>query len=266
VTSAAPRKFKLGMVTYNFAPEWDLKTLLRRCKEAGIDGIEPRTTHKHGIEPSLPKDQRAAVRRQIEDSGVVLWCLGTTCEFHAPDAAVVQKNIDQCKAWIDLAHDLGAHCVKVRPNSLPKGVEEAQTLDQIGHSLRTCAEAGQPAGIEIVCEVHGNQTSEPSRMRRIMDAAGHPGVGVTWNSNASDVKDGSVRASFELLKPFIKSCHINDLLSGYPYRELFTLFREAGYDRYTEMEFGQSLESTSDKDNVLFMKYYKGVWNELSKA
>src|SRR4051794_38729013 len=47
------RLFRLGMVTYDFAPEWDLATLLRRCKAAGYAGIEPRTTHKHGIEPSL---------------------------------------------------------------------------------------------------------------------------------------------------------------------------------------------------------------------
>jgi sugar phosphate isomerase/epimerase len=259
-----PRKFRLGLVTYNFAPQWDLKTLLKRCREAGYEGVEPRTTHKHGVEPTLSKEQRADVRKQFADAGITLWCLGTVCEFHSPDPAVVQKNIDDCKRWTDLAHDLGAHCVKVRPNGLPKEVEEARTLEQIGRSLRACAEAA--GGIEIVCEVHGYDTAEPRRMRRIMDVANHPLVGVTWNSNGSDLKNGSVKGSFELLRPFVKSCHINDLLSGYPYRELFTLFREAGYDRWTEMEFNPPLESTSDRDNVLFMKYYKGVWNELSKA
>jgi hypothetical protein len=117
-----------------------------------------------------------------------------------------------------------------------------------------------------MCEVHGGGTSEPTRMRKLMDIANHPDVGVTWNSNGADVKNGSVKESFELLRPFIKNCHINDLLSGYPYRELFTLFRQAGYDRYTEMEFNPSLESRSDRDNLLFLKYYKGMWDELSKA
>lgn len=264
--SNAPRLFKLGMVTYNFAPEWDLATLLKRCKAAGIGGVEPRTTHKHGIEPTLSKSERQEVRKKFKDADIVLWCLGTVCEFHSPDQAVVKKNIDECKGWIELAHDLGAHAVKVRPNGLPKEVEESKTLEQIGNSLRTCGEAAQSAGVEVVCEVHGNGTAEPPRMRRIMDVAHHPAVGVTWNSNGSDVKNGSVKESFELLRPFIKSCHINNLLSGYPYRELFTLFRESGYDRWTEMEFNPPLASKDEHDNVLFMQYYKGLWNELSKA
>lgn len=262
----APRRFKLGMVTYNFAADWDLKTLIGRCKKAGIAAVEPRTTHKHGIEPALSKDQRRDVRRQFEDAGVVIWCLGSVCEFHSPDPAVVAKNIEDARAWIELAHDLGAKGVKVRPNGLPKEVEEAKTLDQIGQSLRKCGEMAEPAGVEIMCEVHGSGTSEPARMRKLMDIAQHPAVGVTWNSNGTDVKNGSVKESFELLKPFIKSCHINDLLSGYPYRELFTLFRQAGYDRYTEMEFNPALESKSDRDNLLFLKYYKGMWDELSRA
>ena len=264
--STAARKFKLGLVTYNLAANWDLGTLLKRCREAGYGGIEPRTTHKHGIEPDLSVAARLSVRKQIEDARVVLWCLGTVCEFHSPDQAVVEQNIETCKQWIQLAHDPGAHCVKVRPNGLPKEVEESRTLEQIGRSLRICGEAARPAGVEIVCEVHGGGTAEPSRMRKIMDIADHPAVGVTWNSNPSDVKDGSVKESFDLLRPFIKSCHINNLLSGYPYGELFALLRQSGYDRWTEMEFNPALDSTSEKDNVLFMKYYRGLWEELCSA
>ena len=66
-------------------------------------------------------------------------------------------------------------------------------------------------------------------MRRIMDVCSHPSVGVTWNSNDTDVVDGSVAASFALLRPFIRCCHITDLRSAYPYRELFSLLRQSGF-------------------------------------
>src|SRR5262245_8673378 len=66
-------------------------------------------------------------------------------------------------------------------------------------------------------------------MRTIMETANHPAVGVTWNSNTSDVLYGSVAEYFQLLRPWIRSCHINELHSGYPYRELFRLLREMGY-------------------------------------
>ena len=52
-----PAKFRLGMVTYNIAANWDLPTLLKICKSVGISPVEFRTTHKHGVEPSLSKAQ-----------------------------------------------------------------------------------------------------------------------------------------------------------------------------------------------------------------
>jgi sugar phosphate isomerase/epimerase len=105
-------------------------------------------------------------------------------------------------------------------------------------------------------------------MKAIMEHCGHKSVGLTWNSNATDVKDGSVKASFDLLKPWIKSCHINEIYkdsSGtYPYRELFRLFREAGYDRYTMIEVGRTPPDVASGEDML--RYYRALWLELVKG
>src|SRR5438067_6569021 len=98
----APLKFKLGLVTYNVPKDWDLPTLLKVCKDVGVAAVECRTTHKHGVEPSLTAEQRKAVRKQFEDSGVVFWGCGSVCEFHAADPAVVRKNVETCKQFVGL--------------------------------------------------------------------------------------------------------------------------------------------------------------------
>ena len=54
------------------------------------------------------------------------------------------------------------------------------------------ARLADDAGIEIWVEVHGKGTAEPPHMKTIMEACGQPKVGLTWNSNPQDVKDGSV--------------------------------------------------------------------------
>ena len=99
---------------------------------AGFDAVELRTTHKHGVEITLTPPQRAEVRKQFDASPIKIGGLGTTCEFHAADQAVVRKNIDETKEWIKLAKDLGSPSVKVRPNGLVKDVPEEKTLEQIG--------------------------------------------------------------------------------------------------------------------------------------
>ncbi len=261
-------KFRLGLVTYNLAASWDLDTLLRVCKSAGISPVELRTTHKHGVEPSLSKDQRKDVRKRFADAGVAIWGCGTVCEFQSPDAAVVKKNIETCKTFVDLVADLGGRGVKVRPNGLPKGVAVEKTLEQIGKALIPCGKAAEDAGVEIWVEVHGNGTAHPPHMKTIMEHCGHPKVGLTWNSNASDIKDGSVAEYFNLLWPWIRSCHINELYKDaagvYPYRELFRLFREHGYDRATLCEVGRGVPDEATGAEML--RYYKALWTELNRV
>lgn len=264
--SPAPAQppFQLGLVTYNLARAWDVPTIIARCKATGFAAVELRTTHAHGVEPDLSPAQRREVRQRFEDSGIVLWGLGTVCEFHSPDPAAVRQNIETCKRFCELARDVGARGVKVRPNDLPEGVPPEKTLEQIGKALIACGQAGADNGVEIWLEVHGRGTQEPPNIARIMQHCGHPSVGITWNSNATDVKDGSVRESFDLLKQYIRSCHITELTSSYPWRELFALLKSIGYDRYTLAEI-PGMETTSVGDIERFMRYYRALWLELCR-
>ena len=70
-------------------------TLLEKfkaLKSAGFEGVELRTTHKHGVEPRLTKDERKEVKQRFADAGVEIWGCGTICEFHSPDPAVVKNS------------------------------------------------------------------------------------------------------------------------------------------------------------------------------
>ena len=99
-----------------------------------------------------------------------------------------------------------------------------------------------------------------------MEHCGLKNVGLTWNSNATDIKDKSVAEYFRLLRPWIKSCHINELYKdstgAYPYRELFRLFRETGYDRVTLCEVGKDMPTPDAGEELL--RYYKALWTELA--
>lgn len=258
------RKYRLGLVTYDLAGTWDLPTLLKVCKDVGLAALEFRTTHRHGVEPALSKPQREDVRKRCADAGLACWSLGSTCEFHSPQPEELRKNIETAKRFIELAHDIGAKGVKVRPNDLPKDVPVEKTLEQIGKALAECGRAAADAGVEIWCEVHGRGTSHPPHMRRIMNVADHPAVGLTWNSNASDVQDGSVEKYFELLRPKIYCCHINELTGQYPYREFFSLLNATGYDRFTLIEC-QRMNTNDVGDITRFLRYYKALWEEMSR-
>jgi len=251
---------KLGAVTYNVLQDWDLETIITKLEEVGgFEAVELRTGHKHGVEPTLSPAERERVRRRFERSKIRLLSFGTTCEFHSPDAATREKNLREAMAFVDLAHDTGALGVKVRPNRLVEGEAPEVTVRRIADALKALGDYAAGKGIEIWLEVHGRGTSNPKICAAIMRETGHPQVGLCWNSNLTpeEVIDGSVKPSFELLRPWIKSVHINELANEYPWRELFSLLRSAGYERYTLMEAQASCEPDR------FLRWYKALWTEL---
>jgi hypothetical protein len=99
-------------------------------------------------------------------------------------------------------------------------------------------------------------------MRRILDACSHPSVGITWNSNDTDVEDGSVARSFALLRPDVRCCHVTDLRSSYPYRELFALLASSGFDGFTLCEFPQPVVSA---EGAQWLRDYRERWVALQR-
>jgi sugar phosphate isomerase/epimerase len=249
----------LGAVTYNVLKDWDLETVIQKLEASGFEAVELRTGHKHGVEPSMDAAGRERVKARFAKSKVRLLSFGSTCEFHSPDPAERRKQVETGKQFVDLAHDTGAWGVKVRPNGLPKELSREDTIKNISTGLRELGDYGQGRGVEIWMEVHGRDTSAPPVAAAIMKGTGHKNVGLCWNSNPGDVVNGSVKESFALLGKHIRNCHINELSSGYPYREFFTLLQQSKYDRYTLMEAAES------KEPERYMRNYRALWTEFKR-
>jgi sugar phosphate isomerase/epimerase len=253
--TAAPLKMRLGTVTYNLAKDWDIEKIVKNCEEATFEGVELRTTHAHGVEVRLTKAQRAEVQKRFQNSKVELMGLGSAFDYHTPDQGKLRRDIEATKEYIVLAHDVGASGIKVRPNGLPKEVPVEKSLEQIGRSLRELGEFGQGYGVQIRLEVHGTGTSLLPNIRKIMDVAGQKNVGVTWNSNQTDLEGQGFDHNFGLVKDKIFCVHLRDLfLEEYPFRKLFARLNEIGFGGFCLAEIPPS------DDPIRVMKYFRALW------
>ena len=251
---------KLGIVTYNIGKDWDLDTLIANCEETGFDGVELRTTHAHGVEVELSAAERAAVHKRFDESKVEIVGLGSAFEYDAIDPEELKQHIEGTKEYIRLAHDLGVSGIKVRPNKIhvDEGVEIETTLEQIGVSLAECGEFARDLGVQIRLEVHGRTTSDPVNIRKIIDYADHDNVFVCWNSNMTDLVDGSIDGNFASLQEYIRLVHITELWNEYPWSRLFELLRQSGYIGYCLAEIPES------SDALRLMCYYRALWRALA--
>jgi len=262
--SKGPADIRFGLVTYQWGKDWDLPTLLRNCEQAKVLGVELRTSHAHGVEPSLSDAERREVKKRFADSPVKLVSLGSAQDFHDPDPKKVEQSIEITKGFIKLGRDVGSSGVKVRPNALPKGVPQEKTTEQIGKALNVLGAFGADFGQQIRLEVHGGCARLPI-IKQIMDVATHPNVGICWNSNASDLEAPGLESNFNLVKTRLgATTHVRLLdAKDYPYEQLLVLFLKANYHGWWLLEAG----GKPPEDRVKALAEQRAVFEQiLAKA
>lgn len=244
--AAAPAQEKpggdmgFGLVTYLWAKDWDVPTLIGYCEKSRVLGVELRTTHKHGVEPSLDEARREEVKKRFEASPVRLVGLGSNERFDHPDPQALKKAVEATKAFIRLSHDVGATGVKVKPNDFPKDVPPEKTIEQIGKAMNQVAAFGADYGQQVRLEVHGQCGADLESFKRIMDVADHPNAVVCWNSNQTDLAGKGLAHNFDLVKKrFGATAHVRPLdTPGYPWAELVALFVKMDYSGWLLLEAG----------------------------
>jgi len=253
---------KLGLASYLIGSEWDLDTIIANCTQTKYVHAELRTTHKHGIEVSLNKNQRTEVKNKIKNSALEAISLASAFMFHFPDKKILRENIEGAKEYLQLAADVGAIGIRVFPNDLPDNVPEEKTMEQIGKSLSEIGKVGHNLGVDVRLEVHGRKTNQVHVIKKIIDYSESPHVYVTWNSDRNDLLGDGFHANFNLVKDRIKGVHMRDLyLEDYPYRELFKLLRENGFQGYCNIELGRI-----SCEPLELMKYYRALFLALQNA
>lgn len=246
---------KLGLMTWNLGKEWDIDTIIKNCSETGWVHAELRTTHKHGVEVSLGKQERREVKKRFEDSPLEAISLASAFRYESPDPEELKKNIEGTKEYLQLAADVGAIGIRVFPNAFPEGVSREKTMKQIGKSLGEVSEFGHNLGVDVRVCVHGNGTDRIPVIKKIIDYSNNPYVYVNWNCSAHDTDGEGLEKNFNMVKDRIKGVHMHDLYNeDYPYRSFLELLRDHDNTIYCNAEIDQSCEP------ITLMKYYRALF------
>lgn len=251
---------RIGLVTYLWGKDWDVPTIIQNCEKSKVLGVELRTQHKHGVEPSLNSYQRKEVKKQFQDSDVELLGYGSNVQFDNPDPAIVRQNINQAKELLKLTYDIGSSGLKVKPNQFHEGVPHDKTLEQIGKALNEVGEFAGDLGQQVRLEVHGRGTQELPYIKAIMDVADNKNVTVCWNSNPVDTNGKGLEYNFNLVKDrFGDIIHIHEMNTGkYPYQELMNLLVKMNYSGWLLLEC-----STDPEDKVKAMIEQREIFEKM---
>lgn len=191
-------------------PQLALGDMLALAKRLGYDGVEPRASsgHAHGVEIEADAEKRREIRRTAEASGIALACIATSCQFADPAKADAQA--EAALRFVQLAHDVGSHRLRVFGGPIPQGVSRPKAVETAVKALSSVARAAREAGITVCIETH-DDWCDPADMLKIVSGVNDPAVRVNWDIMHPVLTAGkTMEEAWRVLAPYVRHVHFHD--------------------------------------------------------
>jgi len=191
-------------------PELSFTEMIDAAKRFGYDGVEIRidSDHAHGLEPSIDKSLRQKAREQASEAGIEICCIATSSKFADPSNK--EETQTETHAAIELAHDLGAPCIRVFGGSFPESMDREEAVSYMSGSLLELADFAQEQRVTVCLETHDSWCN-PEHVAQVIKKCNHPFIQVNCDI-MHPVRRGNATMdqAFDVLGPFIRHVHFHD--------------------------------------------------------
>lgn len=198
--------------------EWGLERGLRLVKDAGFDGIELWLGDMPWFQMTTTDADVRALRRKVEDAGLVVSNVSTGLHWASPLSARDPKIRAQAarivERQIETAQLLGTDAILVVAGLVTEEVPYEEVYRRCVDALKALGETAARAGVRIGCE---NCNSEqrflmsPREFRLFLDDVNSPAVGI--HLDVGNIHDtGFAEQWIEMHGPRITRIHLKDVL------------------------------------------------------
>jgi sugar phosphate isomerase/epimerase len=236
-------------------PAWSFDEIVSRARAYGFDGVGFRGVLGELDLTRLPQFGAAdivATRGLLAAAGLIASMVLTSSRLIVP-AAEVEANRVLAESHIDIAAALGSPYIRVFGGQFPIGLAHAAAVERAAERLRRLGDYAASRGVAVLLETHDDFT-DPALLRRVMEAADHPGVGVLWDvHHPFRILGQPVETAYKLLAPWLRSVDLKDSIPdaaaplGYRYVPIgdgdvpigaaLGCLRAGGYDGFLTFEW-----------------------------
>lgn len=267
--------------------EWSLRVPLRNGEMTNLDfpevarqqyGIKA-VEYVSGFFDGKEKDQsylkslkQRAADQEVDNVLIMvdLWKYKTA----SPDKKERQQAIEMHKPWIDAAHFLDCHAIRINGNGY-EGLDRQGAADAFADTLYQLADYGQGSDISIIVENHGGLSSDGKWLAGVMKQVNRSSVGTLPDFGNIRIEDDKTYDRYllvEELMPYAKGVSAKTFDFNRQGKEtsmdvgkLMKIVKDAGFKGYVGIEFGGELEKISKQDGVAkTKKLLEKVGTELS--
>ncbi|MFI7384652.1 sugar phosphate isomerase/epimerase family protein [Streptomyces sp. NPDC049813] len=223
-------------------PGLPLADVLSLATAHGFHGVELRAHPEEPVHPGLGAAARAEAVAAAKAAGVEILAVAGYARVAAPgdDAPV----LDEVRALVDLARDLGAPYVRVFPGG-GDGLDEeglAAADARAAARLGVAAEYAADRGVRVLLETHDSHRTGAAASR-VVGPVGHRNVGVLWDVMHTWLGGEQPSVSYAALSPYLGYVQVKDI---------------AGADDTTPLALGEGVLPLAECVEVLSREGWDG--------
>jgi sugar phosphate isomerase/epimerase len=195
-------------------PEWSLDQIVDAAVQHGYSAVEIRGIEGHvdlRQSPHFQSGQRADTGRAFRNAGLQICCLGSSASFADPQKR--SASIQETRAYIEIAADLGCPMVRVFGGSAPADHPAEETVSRVAECLTGLAPVAEAHGVTLVLETH-DAFSTGRRVAEVLAKVGHSAIGALWDLHHPFREGEDPTETFLALSPYLRHAHVKDSRDG----------------------------------------------------
>jgi sugar phosphate isomerase/epimerase len=255
-------------------PNWSFDEIVLRASQFGYDGVAFRGLGGELDLTKIPEffpPARANTRRRLKEAGLATSMVLTSAAMMIDDAEKLEASLRLGQGHIDIASDLECPYIRVFGGQMPLGISHAAAVQRAGDRLHRLGDYATPRGVYVLIETHDDWVVT-SRLRRAVEAADHPNVGVLWDvHHPVRIAGESVAQAWENIGRWVRCVDFKDSVTdfearlGYryvqigdgeiPLKDALQILMAAGFDGWLTFEWEKVWHPNLSDPSVAFPEF-----------
>ncbi|MFN9718314.1 MAG: sugar phosphate isomerase/epimerase family protein, partial [Planctomycetota bacterium] len=222
--------------------EMTLEKFIEYCASQGLGATELTGYY-------FPKEITTAyllgLRSMVHRLGLSISGTAIGNDFCLAEGEARQKQLAECREWINYAATLGAPAIRIFAGHVPKGETEDAAIERCAAGINECLDDAASKGVFLALENHGGITATPAQMMKIIrQVKPSPWFGVNFDSGNFATEDPY--ADLAIIAPYAVNAQIKASISRAGKKEpadlarIVQILKDANYRGFVALEYEES--------------------------
>ena len=163
-------------------------------------------------------------------------------DFCLPEGEARQRQLQDCRDWIDYAAAMGAPAIRIFAGKVPKGDVEEAAIERCVAGINECLEYAAQKGVFLALENHGGITATPDQMLKIIEGVNDSSwFGVNFDSG--NFRTDDPYRDLERIAPYAVNAQIKVAVTidgekqPADLKRIIDILKSANYRGYVALEY-----------------------------